>query len=233
MARDLTNKKHLFFDLDDTLWDFEKNSGHVLEQLFLEFDLADKLKTDFSTFHSTYKKTNLQLWIEYSKKEINKEYLRNHRFNLAFKQFNYDNYNENLVITEHYLERGPKGKHLKDGCIDTLEYLNKNYHLHIITNGFKEVQAIKIDGCGLRDYFKNIIISEEHNLSKPEEKIFRLAETFADAKTEECVMIGDNFESDIVGALNAGWEAIYYTEQKPESYSGRHILNLADLKKLF
>ena len=88
--------------------------------------------------------------------------------------------------------------------------LNKNYHLHIITNGFKEVQAIKIDGCGLRNYFKNIIISEEHNLSKPEEKIFRLAESFADAKTEECVMIGDNFESDIVGALNAGWEAIYF-----------------------
>ena len=85
----------------------------------------------------------------------------------------------------------------------------------------------------MRDYFKNIIVSEEHNLSKPEEKIFRLAETFANAKQEECVMIGDNFESDVVGALNAGWEAIYFADEKPESYEGRHIINLPELKKLF
>ena len=233
MARDLTNKKHLFFDLDDTLWDFEKNSGIVLKQLFLEFDLENKLKTDFDNFSKVYKKTNHQLWQQYSKKEIDKHHLRNNRFNIVFNKFDYDNYNENLEVTEHYLNRAPKGTHLKDGCIETLDYLKTNYHLHIITNGFKEIQAIKIDGCGLRDYFKNIIVSEEHQLSKPEEKIFRLAETFADAKQEECVMIGDNYESDIVGALNAGWEAIYFAEEKPESYSGRHILNLIDLKKLF
>ena len=107
-------------------------------------------------------------------------------------------------------------------------------------NTTRKTDKIKDITIGLEDidsalmyYFKNIIISEEHNLSKPEEKIFRLAESFADAKTEECVMIGDNFESDILGALNAGWEAIYFAEEKPESYSGRHILNLTDLKNLF
>ena len=233
MARDLKHKKHLFFDLDDTLWDFEKNSGIVLQQLFLEFDLENKLKTDFLTFISVYKKTNLALWQQYSKKEIDKNHLRNHRFNIVFNKFDYDNYNENLEVTEHYLNRAPKGTHLKDGCIETLDYLKTNYHLHIITNGFKEIQAIKIDGCGLRDYFKNIIVSEEHNLSKPEEKIFRLAETFATAKQEECVMIGDNFESDVKGALNAGWEAIYFADEKPENYNGRFIMNLTELKKLF
>lgn len=233
MARDLKNKKHLFFDLDDTLWDFEKNSGFVLQQLFTEFNLEHKLKTDYEGFLAVYKKTNLALWQQYSKKEIDKHHLRNHRFNIVFNKFDYDNYNENLEITEHYLQRAPKGTHLKNGCIETLEYLKANYHLHIITNGFKEIQAIKIDGCGLRDYFKNIIVSEEHNLSKPEEKIFRLAEKFADAKQEECVMIGDNFESDIVGALNAGWEAIYFADKKPENYTGRHITNLPELMKLF
>lgn len=233
MARDLTHKKHLFFDLDDTLWDFEKNSGYVLQQLFLEFDLKNKLKTDFENFSAIYKRTNLQLWLDYSKKKITKEYLRNNRFNLAFNQFDYDNYDENIIITEHYLHRSPKGKHLKEGCIETLEYLKPNYHLHIITNGFKEVQSIKIDGCGLRDYFKNIIISEDHQLSKPDEKLFRLAETFAGAKTEECVMIGDNFDNDVEGALNAGWEAIYFAEEKPKSYNGNFIHQLQDLKLMF
>ena len=233
MARDLKNKKHLFFDLDDTLWDFEKNSGHVLQQLFLEFDLKNKLKTDFENFSAIYKRTNLQLWLDYSKKKITKEYLRNNRFNLAFNQFDYDNYDENIIITEHYLHRSPKGKHLKDGCIETLEYLKPNYNLHIITNGFKEVQSIKIDGCGLRDYFSNIIISEDHQLSKPDEQIFRLAETFANATKEECVMIGDNFDNDVDGAINAGWEAIYFAEENHPGYNGRYISNLSALQTIF
>ncbi len=225
--------KHIFFDLDDTLWDFEKNSGQVLEQLFAEFDLTGKLNTDFQTFHTTYKKTNLNLWLQYAKKEIDKQYLRNHRFNLVFNQFNYDNYAENLIITDHYLNRAPKGNHLKEGCIETLDYLKQNYQLHIITNGFKEVQHIKIDGCGLRNYFSNIIISEEHDLTKPDEKIFRLAEKFAGAKKEECVMIGDNFESDVEGAINAGWEAIYFPKEDRPGYTGRSINNLSELKLLF
>ena len=87
MARDLKNKKHLFFDLDDTLWDFEKNSGIVLQQLFLEFDLENKLKTDFDNFSTVYKKTNHQLWQQYSKKEIDKNHLRNHRFNIVFNKY--------------------------------------------------------------------------------------------------------------------------------------------------
>ncbi|MDP3558211.1 MAG: YjjG family noncanonical pyrimidine nucleotidase [Bacteroidota bacterium] len=229
----MKNIKHIFFDLDDTLWDFERNSVHILKQLFLEFDLETKLKTDFQNFAGIYKTVNLQLWQQYSKKEITKDYLRNRRFNLVFNQFNYDNYDENIIITEHYLNRAPKGKHLKEGCIETLNYLKQNYHLHIITNGFKEIQSIKIESCGLKDYFKNIIISEEHQLSKPEEKIFRLAEDFASAKKEECVMIGDNFESDVEGALNAGWKAIYFAPENSTTNKGSHIKNLSELKLLF
>ncbi len=225
--------KHIFFDLDDTLWDFEKNSGQVLEQLFAEFDLTGKLKTDFVTFHSTYKKTNSQLWLQYAKKEIDKNYLRNHRFNLVFKQFDYDNYDENLIITDHYLNRAPKGTHLKAGCIEVLDYLKQNYQLHIITNGFKEIQHIKIDGAGLRNYFANIIISEEHDLTKPDERIFRLAEKFACAKKEECIMIGDNFTSDVEGALNAGWEAIYFPAVPDKKYTGKLINDLSELKTIF
>ncbi|MBX3163450.1 MAG: YjjG family noncanonical pyrimidine nucleotidase [Bacteroidetes bacterium] len=225
---------HLFFDLDDTLWDFEKNSCAVLHELFFEFDLSQKLQTDFDTFLAKYKTTNQQLWQKYYRKEIDKSFLRNHRFNEAFKQFNYDNYNENLLVTEQYLTRSPHGTHLKNGCIETLEYLKKqNYQLHIITNGFKEAQRVKIDGSKLRPYFSHIIISEEYNLTKPDEKIFRLAETFANANKHNCVMIGDNFESDIEGAVNAGWEAIHVSSENNAPFQGKTIKNLTELKQLF
>src|SRR5690606_13699455 len=115
--------------------------------------------------------------------------------------------------TRHYLTRTPKGTLLKENCLDVLGYLKGKYQLHIITNGFKESQDIKITGSGLRDYFSQIIISDEHQLIKPEEKIFRLAEKLSGAEVADCVMIGDSLESDIAGAENAGWDAIYFNEK--------------------
>ena len=229
----LKETQHLFFDLDDTLWDFQKNSSKVITELFNEFDLTEKLNTNFETFHETYKKVNNQLWSKYYKKEIDKAFLRNHRFNEAFKMFGYDNYQENLSITEEYVNRSPKGTILKEGCIEVLTYLKQKYHLHIITNGFREVQFIKLKGSGIKDFFSQIIISEDHDLTKPDEKIFRLAEKFASTHREHCVMIGDKLESDISGANNAGWEAIYFTEKKDENYSGKQIESLMELKGLF
>jgi putative hydrolase of the HAD superfamily len=223
--------KHIFFDLDDTLWDFEKNSSSVLQELFTEFDLSSKLKTDYDTFHSTYKFVNNKLWQQYYRKEIDKIFLRNHRFLFAFNEFGYDNFDENMQVTELYLQRSPYGKHLKDGCHETLTYLGKKYKLHLITNGFKEVQHIKLDNCGLRSYFDQIIISEEHHLTKPDEKIFRLAETLSNASRHECLMIGDNMESDIEGARNAGWKSVYYSKEKgdQDTYSIDHLLSLKDV----
>ncbi|MCC6369521.1 MAG: noncanonical pyrimidine nucleotidase, YjjG family [Bacteroidia bacterium] len=229
----LKQKRHLFFDLDDTLWDFQRNSNYVLRQLYSEFDLQAKLKTDFDGFLSAYKRINQQLWQQYNQRLVDKNHIRNHRFNLAFKEFGYDNYSENLSITEQYLERAPKGTHLKEDCLAVLDYLKPKYELHIITNGFKEIQAIKLDGAGLRNYFGQIIISEEHQMVKPEEQLFRLAERLAGAHTNECVMIGDNFESDIKGALNAGWEAIHFVEDNEPAYTGRQIKKLKELKALF
>lgn len=228
----LKNKKHLFFDLDDTLWDFEKNSSSILKEIFIQFDLEIKLQTSFINFYKEYKEINNQLWNKYYKKEIDKTYLRNHRFNEAFKRFNYSNYEENLLVTEQYLKQSPRGKILKEGCIETLDYLKIRYKLNIITNGFKEVQNIKIDSCGLRPYFSKIIISEEYNLTKPDEQIFRLAELLTNTNSEECLMIGDNLESDVKGALNAGWEAIYISDIKSNDFKGLHIKKLIELKTL-
>ncbi len=229
----LKHKKHLFFDFDDTLWDFQKNSSAVLHQLFYEFELEGKLKADLTEFLSAYKKVNQQFWTLYNTKQISKQHLRDHRFNETFKLFGYDHFEENLLITEQYLKRAPHGSCLKDGCVEILEYLKPNYQLHIITNGFKEVFSIKMKACGIGNYFDKIIISEEHQLVKPEEKIFRLAESFAAADTKDCVMIGDSLESDVKGALNAGWEAIYFAEDKVQNYEGRTISNLKELKGIF
>lgn len=223
--------KHIFFDLDDTLWDFEKNSQQVLQNLFVEYDLTTKLKTDFNSFHTTYKSVNSDLWRSYSKKEIDKQFLRNNRFDIVFKKFSYTNYEENLAVTEHYLQRSPYGTHLKAGCLETLDYLKNKYKMHIITNGFKEVQSIKIKNCGLNNYFGHILISDEHNLSKPDEKVFRLAETMAACKPADCLMIGDNYESDVEGAMKAGWKAIWYSGE-PKNDQINKIEHLNELKNI-
>ncbi|WP_317898680.1 YjjG family noncanonical pyrimidine nucleotidase [Aurantibacillus circumpalustris] len=229
----LKHKKHLFFDFDDTLWDFKKNSTAVLNKLFYEYSLNEKLKTDLNSFLDVYKKINLLFWSKYTKKEIDKTYLRNNRFKETFKLFDYTNEEDNLIITEQYLRLAPQGSELKEGCVDTLEYLKKNYHLHIITNGFREVFAIKMNACGIRDYFDQIIISEEHKAIKPDVKIFRLAESFAKAKSDECVMIGDSLESDVQGALNAGWEAIHFNEEELFLKNEKTISKLVQLKNYF
>lgn len=223
--------KHVFFDLDDTLWDFETNSDRVLMQLFKEFELEKKINSNFTDFIKVYKEINSQLWRKYSLKEITKEELRNNRVEFTFQKFGYSNYNENLEITHHYLDRAPHGKTLKDGCLDVLEFLSKKYQLHIITNGFKEIQDIKLTGSGLKPYFKNIIISEEHKLSKPDPAIFKLAEKLAMANSNECIMIGDNRENDVDGALRSGWKAIHFHPVKQEEVT-HQISHLLELKEL-
>jgi putative hydrolase of the HAD superfamily len=230
---ELRDKKHIFFDLDDTLWDFERNSGEVLKELYEEHGLAGRLNTDFNTFQNAYRELNLSLWTRYYKREIDKVFLRNNRFQLVFCQYGYDDYAHSLRISEEYLLRAPKRQYLKEGCIDLLQYLKGRYQLHIITNGFTEVQNIKIDTCGLRSFFKHIIISEEHGLVKPEEKIFRLGESLASAKPEDCVMIGDNFDSDITGGLNAGWDVVYFNRSDRKEFEGRRIASLGELKAIF
>ena len=230
---DLRNKKHIFFDLDNTLWDFDKNSAAVLAELFEEFSLGAKLNTGLSEFIGHYRDVNLALWSKYYKREIDKKFLREERFNHVFSKYGYTNHEENLELTGHYIQRAPKGTCLKENCIETLDYLKTRYQLHIITNGFKEIQHIKIDGCGLRNYFSNIIISEEYGLVKPEEQIFRLAEQFAGTDKNSCVMVGDSLESDVEGALNAGWEAIYFADHQPRNYQGHLISNLCELRNFF
>lgn len=223
---------HLFFDLDNTLWDFDKNSKAVLEQLFSENNFESKLSVDFETFHDFYYKKNDELWHLYYFNKIKKEELRYKRFHDTLLNFGLDNLHLSKAIAEDYVKISPYSKHLKEGCIEVLDHLSSDYHLHIITNGFAEVQDITIDHCVLRKYFKAIIISEEHGLTKPHVDIFRLGEKLANTTADKCIMIGDNWVSDIEGAVGAGWKAVYFNETpKPESHPNISFINsLHDLK---
>ncbi len=229
----MKNKKHIFFDLDDTLWDYESNSAKVLRELFNEQQLESKLKVDFESFLPVYRKVNKEMWLQYSHGQINKQQLRDERFSKTFIHFSFSDPGLNAALTREFLHRTPQETCLKEGCHEVLNYLKSKYSLHIITNGFNDVQSIKIEGGNLRNYFQNIIVSEDHALNKPDPKIFRLAERLANALPEECVMVGDTYESDIVGAINAGWEALYYTKHPSPTYEGKVITGLRDLLELF
>lgn len=227
---------HLFFDLDNTLWDFDLNSFNVLDELYRDLKLSDRLNTDFVTFHGFYKKKNDELWQLYYKKQIEKSELRYRRFYDSFLNFGLDDLALSKHLSEEYVRISPFSKALKPGTFETLEKLSSSHHLHVITNGFKEVQNIKIDNCGLRPYFKEIIISEEYGYTKPHIEIFRLAEQMAGATKEECVMIGDNWVSDIEGALGAGWKAVFYKCNERALFEHKdlkEIDHLNELVKLF
>ncbi len=171
----------------------------------------------------------------YSLKQTTKEELRYQRFYKAFLHFNYDN----LPLAHHwaddYLKISPYKTHLIDGAIDVLMYLKENYQLHIITNGFKEVQHIKLDYSNLKPFFEHIIISEEHGFNKPDTRIFDLAQQLVGAGKHECVMIGDNYDADILGALNANWKAIYLSNSQMVNASDDYfqINRLIRLKDMF
>ena len=223
--------KHLFFDLDLTLWDFDKNSDEVLVELFSEFNLEDAGITDTENFIAVYKIHNEQLWDSYRKGIVSKEELRTVRFYKVLQDFGIDNKKLANDISEGYLKKGPYKTHLMPYTIDTLEYLSIKYKLHIITNGFDEIQLIKLNNCGIRKYFEQIITSDSTGFKKPDKRIFHHSLYKAKAKTKQSIMIGDHLEIDIVGARNAGLDQIYFNPKgKKHNESITYEINC--LKKL-
>ncbi len=217
------------------MWDFEKNSREALLHLFLEHDLKEHCNTDFLNFITVYEAINHNMWHLYSLNQTTKEELRFQRFHKAFLHFKYDNLDLANTWADDYLKLSPFKTHLIEDASAVLQYLQEKYHLHIITNGFKEVQHIKLDACKLKPHFKHIIISEEHGFNKPDVQIFRLAQELSGAQMHESVMIGDNYEADILGALNAGWKAVYLSSVPKENPSNNfyQIDRLNQLKDMF
>jgi putative hydrolase of the HAD superfamily len=202
----LSNIKHVFFDLDHTLWDFETNSKKAYEYIFNK----NELNIAIDKFIEIYEPINHAYWKLYREEKISQKNLKYARLKDTFDHINYTINDELIwILAEEYLQNLPNYNHLFDGTIDLLNYLKPKYNLHIITNGFHEIQSAKLINSKINHFFDRVITSESVLVKKPNPKIFFHALEKAQAKTYESIMIGDNLEADIYGAKNIGMPAIY------------------------
>jgi len=207
----IDNISHVFFDLDHTLWDFDKNSALTFEKIF---DL-NNIGTNLDEFLEVYVPINLKYWKLYREEKIDKASLRYGRLNDAFNEINVKVKTSMIYkLSEDYIKYLSTFNHLFDGAIEILEYLQPKYNLHIITNGFKEVQQGKLNKANIDHYFQTVTNSEMVGVKKPNPKIFNHALTMAKAAPGNSIMIGDNYEADIMGALNLGFDAICFNYHK-------------------
>jgi len=227
--------KHLFFDLDRTLWDFEANSLVTLQEIFDERKLKERGVPSFDDFLMFYKDYNHKLWDLYKLGEINKEYLSVERFRGTLKKFSISDENLSVNIAKDYVTISPTKTKLFPDTIDVLDILSKRYHLHIITNGFSEVQFTKLKNSNLDIYFEQIITSEMVGVQKPNSKVFEFSLHQAKAKQVDSVMIGDDQEVDIIGAQKFGMDQVFvdFHRQKLNCIPTWHVHCLKDLLKIF
>jgi putative hydrolase of the HAD superfamily len=227
---------HLFFDLDHTIWDFEQNSKHTLHDLYNLHNLYQSVTPDFDAFHSRYSYHNKILWDKYHHGKILQEDLRWKRMYLAMIDFK--NGNEALArqLSAEYLKLLPTKNQLFPGTIEVLDYLkSKNYIMHLITNGFEDVQYGKLKNSNITNYFNQVVTSEKAMSLKPHAEIFNYALKAANAQIGESIMIGDNLDADISGAMNIGMDTVFVnhinetTNLKP-TYT---VTNLFQLKDIF
>jgi putative hydrolase of the HAD superfamily len=225
--------KHLFFDLDRTLYDFDKNNRQTMLDLFIRHDLKKFGIDCFDSFYSKYLSFNLTLWEQYKNKQITKEYLNLARFRQTLHYYNVTNGLCEKFASE-YITLSPLQTNLIPGTIELLEWLLPNYQLHIITNGFEEIQYQKIKRCKLEKYFCKIITSERAGVLKPNGEIFILALESAGAKPEESLIIGDDINADILGGKQAGIDQVWFSDsmQTPDIEPTYKISSLEGLKDI-
>ncbi len=224
-----TTIKDVFFDLDHTLWDFEKNSALTFEKILQK----NNIPVDPHKFIEHYIPINLKYWTLFRDDKISKEEMRFGRLQETFALLNLV-FEEKIlaVLADDYIQFLPENNHLFDGTIELLEYLKPKYNLHIITNGFQELQNYKLSNSNLTPYFKTVTNSESAGVKKPNPIIFEYALRQANAKRENSIMIGDCIEADVKGAMNIGMKAVLFSEttQPLSDITVLHITHLLDLK---
>ncbi|MFD2161844.1 YjjG family noncanonical pyrimidine nucleotidase [Paradesertivirga mongoliensis] len=208
--------RHIFFDLDHTIWDFDKNAEETLHELYHQYSLESLGLSCPVTFIETYTRNNHLLWADYHTGKISKEHLRTTRFSTTFLELGLAAEDIPKKFEEDYVRICPTKTNLFPQAHETLSYLQEKYTLHLISNGFKESTELKIQVTGLAKYFENIVISEVVGINKPDKAIFEFALNAAKARKEESIMIGDSIEADIRGAIGFGMEAIYFNPLQKE-----------------
>ena len=221
---------HIFFDLDRTLWDYDQNLEDSLNELFDEHIVAC-VQSDAAAFRRAFQFENTRLWQDFTANKIDKAFLREHRFHFTMQRLGIEDKPLALMVEDAYMEKTPAKQKLLPGVHETLAYLKKKYQLHIITNGFEYPQQFKLRNSGIREYFTEVITSDSAGATKPNVEIYRHAEIKTGASPEQCLMVGDDWQCDVLGALEAGWQAIHYNPKANVS-EARTISELVALTRL-
>ena len=224
----------LFFDLDDTLWDTARNNKECLEEVYSAYRFG-RFYTSFDDFYSIYMPHNLRLWARYRNHEIDRRTLIVERFLYVLRPMGIDDEEYALALNKDFLLRTATKTKLIDGAIDLLEYLFPRYRLFILSNGFREIQSLKMQNSGLASYFERIFLSEDASIQKPHKAIFDYALKNSNSRRAESLMIGDCWESDIIGAQNARLKCIWFNphQETPKGTPPTHTVHcLLELKKI-
>lgn len=226
--------RHLFFDLDHTIWDFDKNAEETLHELYVQYGLSELGLQSADLFIETYTQNNHRLWAEYHLGKITKDTLRELRFKQTFLDLGMHPDTMPIGFEDDYVRICPTKLNLFPEAHQTLQYLQSKYRMHLISNGFREATTMKIANTNLKQYFDHVVISELVGINKPDKTIFEHALQLAGAIKSESVMIGDSLEADIYGALNFGMDAIFFNPnglKKPDDVPVQ-IKHLKELREL-
>lgn len=217
----------VFFDLDHTLWDFDRNSGLAFQRVFQRHNIDLPLED----FLKKYEPINLLYWKEFREERITKEELRRGRLMETFNIFKLK-FPLHIIdsLTKSYIDELPRNNHLFLGTLEILDYLSAKYQLHIITNGFEEVQNLKLKNSGIKEYFRSVTTSEDVGLKKPHPSVFNAAMRKACTAPQKSIMIGDSFEADIMGAQSAGMYTLFFN-YRMEKVSP-HVTSVSELLQI-
>ena len=204
-----TGYRSIFFDLDDTLWDTYHNNRECLEEIFTDYGF-DRHYGSFGTFFQIYMPHNLMLWEKYRNNEIDRQTLIVERFLYVLRPMGINDREYALNLNRDFLYRTSGKTRLIPGTVELLEHLKPFYRLFILSNGFREIQALKLQNAGIASCFEKIILSEDANIQKPHREIFDFALKNTNSRRRESLMIGDSLEIDVEGAWHAGIDQIWF-----------------------
>ena len=225
--------KCIFFDLDHTLWDYECNARETLLDLHTAHGLADR-GIAFEAFHKKFKTVNFNLWQLYDRGLIDNEVIRNQRFRQVLEHFNAHEEKLNSALSEEYIYGCPKKANLVPYAKQVLDYLSAHYSLTVITNGFEEIQTVKLLSGKITHYFNHVVTSQKAGFKKPSKEIFDYALALNKLRCHDVIMIGDNLITDIGGAHNASIDTVFYNpEEVPHTEQVKHEIRcLSELQDI-